>query len=151
MPSFEESRVLPCSARHVYDVVMDIEAYPEFLPWLHKARIVERKDDELTAELVAEFAGIHHAFQTVDRYLSPKLVEVRLLKGPFRYLDSLWTFEEIGVHSCRVHFSIEFEFKSVMLSLVASPIFSGACRSMVHVFEERAMKLYDQVSQSQNS
>jgi len=142
MPSFEETRVLPCSARHVFDVVMDIDAYPEFLPWLHDARILHRKEDELTAELVAEFAGIHHAFRTVDRYLPPKLVEVRLLEGPFKYLDSLWTFEEITAHSCRVHFSIEFDFKSTMLSLVASPIFSTACRSMVHVFEKRAMKLY---------
>ena len=146
MPSFEETRVLPCSARHVYGVVMNIEAYPEFLPWLHDARIISQKDDELTAELVAEFAGIHHAFQTIDRYLPPKLIEVRLLEGPFKYLDSLWTFEEIGEHSCRVHFSIEFEFKNAVLSLVASPIFSSACRSMVHVFEERAMKLYEKAS-----
>jgi len=121
---------------------MDIEAYPSFLPWLHEARILEQHDDELTAELVAEFAGLRHAFRTVDRFLPPKLVEVRLLEGPFRHLDSLWTFEPVGEHSCRVHFSIEFEFKSTMLGQVASPVFSSACRSMVHVFEQRAMALY---------
>jgi len=144
MPSFEETRVLPCSAPHVYAVVMDIEAYPTFLPWLQAARILEQRDNELTAELVAEFAGLHHTFRTVDHFLPPKLVEVRLLEGPFRYLDSLWTFEALGEHSCRVHFSIEFEFRSAMLGLVASPVFSSACRSMVHVFEQRAMALYTQ-------
>jgi len=142
MPSFEETRVLPCSARHVYDVVMDIEAYPDFLPWLHDARILRRTDDELTAELVAEFAGIHHTFRTVDRYLPPKLVEVRLLEGPFRFLESVWTFEEVGEHSCSVHFSIEFEFRNMVLGMLATPVFSSACRSMVHVFEKRAMRLY---------
>lgn len=139
MHVFEETRILSCSAMAMYDAVMDIEAYPEFLPWVSDARILTRESDELSAELVAELAGVRHAFRTVDRFMPGQLVEIRLLEGPFRFLESVWTFETLGEHSCRVHFSIEFEFKSRMLDMVASPVFASACKSMVHAFEKRAV------------
>jgi coenzyme Q-binding protein COQ10 len=139
MPSFEESRVVSCSSEQLFDVVMDIESYPKFLPWVADARILDRCDDELTAELVASLAGFHNSFRTIDRFLRPKLIEIRLLEGPFHFLESLWTFEELEENRCKVHFSIEFEFANRMLDLVATPVFSSACRMMVHAFEQRAM------------
>lgn len=138
MHNFEETRVLPCSAQDMYNAVMDIESYPEFLPWVADARILTRDDDELTAELIAELAGMRHSFRTLDRFMPGKLIEIRLIDGPFKFLESLWSFDQLGESSCRVHFSIEFEFKNMMLDLVASPVFSTACRSMVHAFEKRA-------------
>jgi len=140
MHSFEETRLLPCSAQEMYDAVMDIEADPIFLPWVAEARVLTRDSDLLTAELVAELAGMRHSFKTTDRFMPGKLIEIRLLEGPFKFLESLWSFEQVGESSCRVHFSIEFEFKNMMLDMVASPIFSSACRSMVHAFEKRAME-----------
>jgi len=141
MRTFEETRDLPCSAAEIYGVVMDIEAYETFLPWVAHSRVLERGDGELTAELVADFAGMHQSFRTVDRFVENKMVEIRLLDGPFNFLESLWTFENLGDERCRVHFSIEFEFRSMMLDLVASPIFSTACKTMVHTFESRAVVL----------
>ncbi|MDX8395972.1 MAG: type II toxin-antitoxin system RatA family toxin [Mariprofundaceae bacterium] len=141
MHSFEETKVLPCSAQKMYDVVLDIEAYPLFLPWVSDAQILTRNEDELSAELVADFAGVKYAFRTVDRFMTGKMIEIRLLDGPFRFLESLWSFEDLGESSCRVHFSIEFEFKNMMLDIVASPVFSKACKSMVNAFEKRVMTL----------
>ena len=141
MRSFEESRLLACSAGQMFDVVMDIDAYPEFLPWVADARVLSRSDGELTAELVADLAGMQHSFRTLDRFVVNKLVEIRLLEGPFRFLQSVWTFEPMGDEFCKVHFSIEFEFRSVMLDMIASPIFSTACKSMVHAFEQRAVEI----------
>ncbi len=141
MHSFEETRELACSAETMFDVVMDIDAYADFLPWVADSRVLERSEGELTAELVAELAGTRHPFRTVDRFIRPKLVEIRLLEGPFRFLESLWTFEALDARRCRVHFSIEFAFRSAMLDLVASPLFATACRSMVHAFEKRAVQL----------
>lgn len=142
MPSYEDLRSLACPASHMFEVVMDIEAYPEFLPWVAEARVLTRTEHDLSAELVADFKGLRQPFKTVDRFVQDKLVEVRLLEGPFHFLESVWSFEERGENACRVHFSIEFEFKSMMLGLVASPIFGHACKTMAHVFEERAMQLY---------
>jgi len=141
MRSFEETRVIASSAGRMFDVVMDIEAYPQFLPWVADATILTQRDGELTAELVADLAGSRHSFKTIDRYVAGKLIEIRLLDGPFRFLESVWTFEVIDDDHCRVHFSIEFEFRSMMLDMVASPIFSTACKSMVQAFEQRALTL----------
>lgn len=141
MHSFEETRVLPCDARSMFDVVMDIDAYPLFLPWVADSRILTRKDGEMTAELVADLAGMHHSFQTIDRFVDGKKVEIRLLNGPFNFLESRWIFEEIDAQSCRVHFSIQFEFHNMMLRMLATPVFSGVCRSMVHAFERRAVEI----------
>lgn len=141
MHSFEESREIACPVAMMFDIVMDIEAYPLFLPWVAGANILTRQPGELSAELEADLAGSRHTFRTVDRFVANKLVEIRLLEGPFRFLESVWTFEAAGDDRCRVHFSIEFEFRSMMLDMVASPIFSTACRSMVRSFEQRAMEL----------
>lgn len=141
MHSFEETRELPCAAQDMFDVVMDIDAYADFLPWVADARILSREEGELTAELVADLAGMRHSFKTLDRFITGKLVEIRLLEGPFRFLESVWTFERVSEHTCRVHFSIEFEFRNMMLDMVASPVFSSVCKSMVHAFEQRAVQL----------
>lgn len=141
MHSFEETRELACSAAQMYAVVMDIEAYETFLPWVASSRILTHGEGELTAELTADFAGMHQGFRTLDRFVENKLVEIRLLEGPFKFLESVWTFEELKNGRCRVHFSIEFEFRNMMFDLVASPIFSTACKTMVHTFEKRAVEL----------
>jgi len=139
--SFEESRVIQCPLENMFAVVMDIEAYPDFLPWVAGATVLTRQEGELTAELVADLAGTHHKFRTIDRYVTNKLVEIRLLDGPFRFLESVWTFEQTDTQGCKVHFSIEFEFRSMMMDIIASPIFTTACKSMVQAFEKRAMAL----------
>ncbi len=141
MHCFEETKVLPVSAKEMYDLVMDIETYPVFVPWLCGAELLEVKDNELSAELTMDLAGTKHKFQTVDYFMPHKLVEIRLLTGPFKFLESVWTFDHIDDESCKVHFSIEFEFKSMMLDIVASPLFGAACKTMVKTFEKRAVSL----------
>ncbi|RLL55924.1 type II toxin-antitoxin system RatA family toxin [Mariprofundus sp. EBB-1] len=141
MRSFEETRTVNCSVDEMFDIVLDIEAYPMFLPWVAGATLLTKESGELTAELIADLAGSRHSFQTIDRFVTNKLIEIRLLEGPFRFLESIWTFDAMDDGTCRVHFSIEFEFRSMMLDLVASPIFSTACKSMVSAFEKRAIEL----------
>ncbi|MDX8397293.1 MAG: type II toxin-antitoxin system RatA family toxin [Mariprofundaceae bacterium] len=138
MHGFEETRVLACSSQSMFDVVMDIEAYPDFLPWVAAANVLSDDGSVLTAELTADFAGLKQKFTTEDRYVQGKCIEIRLLDGPFRFLESFWSFEALGEKSCKVHFSIEFDFKSAMLGMVAAPVFTTACKSMVHAFEARA-------------
>ncbi len=143
MHCFEETRILPVSAKTMYDLVMDIEAYPAFVPWVCEAKILEVKAHELSAELTMDLAGTKHRFQTVDSFKPHQLVEIRLLTGPFKFLESMWTFEDVDNHHCKVHFSIEFEFKSTILDIVASPLFGAACKTMVKTFENRAVSLSD--------
>lgn len=137
MHCFEETRDIDCSAHDFFSIVMDIESYPDFLPWVAEASILDSSEDQLSAELVIEFSGVKYSFRTVDRFVVNRMVEIRLLDGPFNFLESLWTFEEIDNEHCRVHYSIEFEFKNMLLSLLATPVFSMACKTMVKTFEDR--------------
>ena len=143
MRCFEEARDIAVSAGRMFDVVMNIEAYPDFLPWVAGAHVLTQHEGELTAELTADLGGKQYKFRTIDRFVHGKIVEIRLLEGPFRFLESLWTFESVSDNCCRVHFSIEFEFKNMMLDLVASPLFASACKSMVHAFEKRALAIWN--------
>jgi len=141
MHCFEETRVLPVSAETMYDLVMDIEAYPAFVPWISAVKILSHDKHELSAEVTIDLAGSRHTFQTTDRFMPHKLVEIRLLSGPFRFLESVWTFQAMSKQACKVHFSIEFEFKSAILDMIAAPIFGAACKTMVKTFEKRALSL----------
>jgi len=141
MHCFEETRVISVSAKSMYDLVMDIQTYPAFVPWVSGAEILSEAEHELSAEVTVDLAGMTHKFQTTDRFMPHKLIEIRLLSGPFSFLESLWTFDVIDDAHCRVHFSIEFEFKSTMLDLIASPVFGAACKTMVKTFERRALAI----------
>jgi len=141
MHAFEQTRIVPVSAQKMFDVVLDIERYPEFLPWVAEARVLSRGEDELSAELVASVAGRRIAFRTIDRFHPGKLIEIRLLEGPFRFLESVWSFQDLGKNQAKVHFSIEFAFSSRMLDLIASPVFEKAARTMVQAFEARVRAL----------
>ncbi len=141
MHHFAETRVLAVQAAAMFDVVMDIEHYPEFLPWVADARVLWRKEDELVAELVAEFAGKRVAFRTRDRFARPHFVDVKLEEGPFRFLEARWRFRDLAPSRCEVDFAIEFAFASRWLELVAGPVLDHAARRMVHAFEARARAL----------
>ncbi|MDX8414068.1 MAG: type II toxin-antitoxin system RatA family toxin [Mariprofundales bacterium] len=142
MHCFEETREIACSAATMYGLVVDITAYPQFLPWVAESRILQQTVDTITAELTAELAGMRYRFSTVDRLLPDQLVEIRLQEGPFKFLESVWSFDALDDNRCKVRFSIEFAFKNMMLDVVASPLFSTACRTMVSAFEKRALQLH---------
>ncbi|MFA9461679.1 type II toxin-antitoxin system RatA family toxin [Thiohalorhabdus methylotrophus] len=142
MPSMERSEVVPYSPDQMYDLVMDIESYPEFLSWCSKGRVLTREEDNLTAELTLEYKGLRKSFSTRNAFQRPKLVEMRLLEGPFRFLEGVWTFEPLEGRGTRVHMSIQFEFVNRMLSMMVGPVFHRAVDTLVADFRKRAESVY---------
>ena len=141
MPSLERSQTVPYTPEQMYDLVMDIESYPEFLSWCSDGRILRREEDSLVAELTLEYKGLRKAFSTRNRFQHPKLVEMRLLEGPFRFLEGVWTFEP-RENGTRVHMSIQFEFVNRMLSMMIGPFFHHAVDTLVEDFRKRAEDFY---------
>ncbi len=141
MHRFSETRIVEAGAERMFDVVIDIERYPEFLPWVVGARVLERGANELVAELVADVAGRRIAFRTRDVFERPRSIGIRLEEGPFRFLESTWRFRDLAPARCEVHFSIEFAFASRWLELLAGPMFDLAARRMVGAFEARVRAL----------
>ncbi len=140
MPSHSESRFLPYRPERLYDLVADVEKYPEFLPWCLTVRVLERSETAMSARMTVGFRVLRESF-TSRVTLEPKsLITVEYLEGPFRYLRNCWEFQEEG-DGCRLHFDIDFEFRSRVLRMVMEPVFTNAVRRMVIAFETRARVL----------
>jgi coenzyme Q-binding protein COQ10 len=143
MHSFQETRIMPYKHDLIDKIIMDIEKYPEFLPWCKKARIISKNDDFLTAELSVEFKGFteNYVSKVVRRAeTSVYYIEVVAISGPFKLLKNIWSIKELD-NKTKVDFSIDFEFKSRILDMVIGMFFSTATEKMIGAFEARAEKL----------
>lgn len=142
MPSHSESRIVPYSADRMYEIVADVEKYPQFLPWCTRLRIVDReRETVLRADMEVGFGGIKERY-TSRVVLDPvsRTIDVAQIDGPFRKLENHWRFTPLG-DSCRVDFSIEFEFRNWLLNAVASAAFERVLVKMTDAFEARAKAL----------
>lgn len=142
MPTHAEKRVLPYTPRQMFDLVADIESYPEFLPWCVGARIRERKGSVLIADLIIGFKMFRERFTSeVTLNEAEGRIDVRYTDGPFKYLNNHWIFED-HPKGCAIDFYVDFEFKSRLLQRVIQTLFHEAVRRMVGAFEARARVLY---------
>ncbi|MCC7250888.1 type II toxin-antitoxin system RatA family toxin [Hyphomicrobium sp.] len=146
MPSFRTVRHVPFTPREMFDVVADVERYPEFLPLCEGLVVTERKTGErgteLTATMTVGYKSITERF-TTHVTLDPEAgrIKVRHLDGPFSHLENDWRFVPSGT-GCEVHFAIDYAFRSAMLSLIVGAAFDKAVRSYTEAFEARARTLY---------
>jgi coenzyme Q-binding protein COQ10 len=143
MPTHAEIRVLPFTPEQMFDLVADVESYPEFLPWCVAARIRNRDGDTLTADMVIGFKMFRERFTTRDVFDRPRRIDVSYSDGPFKYLNNHWVFEPTDDGGCRVDFYIDFEFHSRILQRLIGVLFNEAVQIMVSSFEKRAAVLYD--------
>ena len=142
MPTHSEKRVLPYTPDQLFDLVADIERYPEFLPWCVATRITERSGDRLVSEMVIGFKMFRERFVSrvkLDR--EGHRIDVAYAEGPFKYLTNHWVFDE-HPRGCMIDFYVEFEFRSRLLQMVIEVLFHEAVRRMVGAFESRARALY---------
>jgi coenzyme Q-binding protein COQ10 len=141
MPTHAEQRVLPYTQEQLFDLVADIERYPEFLPWCLGARIRERQPHLVVADLIIGFKMFRERFTSRVELDPPRQINVTYAEGPFRYLNNHWIFEKVP-EGCRIDFFVDFEFKSRLMQKVIEVLFGEAVRRMVSAFEERARDLY---------
>ncbi|WP_336276227.1 type II toxin-antitoxin system RatA family toxin [Bartonella sp. CB178] len=148
MPTFTTHRQIAHSANEMFDLVSDIELYPEFLPMCEALTVRSRKKygekTLLLADMTVGYKVIRETF-TTQVFLQPEesLIEVRYIDGPFKYLENRWAFHNIGDKNvCDVEFFIDYEFKNKMLGLVVGAMFDVAFRKFTDAFEVRAHKIY---------
>jgi len=142
MPTHAEKRVLPYTPEQMYDLVADIEKYPEFLPWCLAARIRKREGNVVYADLIIGFKMIRERFTSRVTLSPPDRIDVSYTEGPFSYLNNHWIFITTEDGGCLIDFYVDFEFKSKMLQKIIGVLFNEAVRRMVTAFETRARQLY---------
>lgn len=147
MPSLTQSKTLPYSASQMHDLVMDIEKYPEFLPWCKQTKIVEIiSDNNLRADLLINFKGFFEKYRSDVKHGKHSdetyFVDVTAIQGPFKKLVNQWRFRDLEDGNCQVEFFIEFEFNSLLLSKMLGAFFSKAVEKMMSAFETRAEEMF---------
>jgi coenzyme Q-binding protein COQ10 len=142
MPTHAERRRLPYTPEQLFALVADVERYPEFLPWCVGARVRERKQNTITADLIIGYRMVRERFTSRIVLDRPRRIDVSYSEGPFRYLDNHWLFEPEPGGGCTINFYVDFEFRSRMLQKIIELLFNEAVRRMVSAFEARARRLY---------
>ncbi|WP_412048849.1 type II toxin-antitoxin system RatA family toxin [Hoeflea sp. Naph1] len=147
MPSYKTTRQVPHSPRQMFDLVADVERYPQFLPLCEALTVRSRKERDgktlLIADMTVGYKAIRETF-TSQVLLKPDelAIDVKYLDGPFKYLDNRWRFEPHEGGGCEVCFYIEYEFKSRMLGALMGAMFDRAFRMFAEAFEKRAVEIY---------
>ena len=148
MPRFSSKRPVHHSATQMFDLVADVERYPEFVPLCRSLKIRQRtpKPDGteiVVADMTVSFKLVREAFTsrvTLDR---PNLkILVEYLQGPFSHLENRWTFEPKSDSACEVGFYLAYEFKSRMLAMLMGTMFDAAFQRFAAAFEKRADVIY---------
>ena len=145
MPTHAEKKRLPYTPAEMFDLVADIEKYPEFLPWCVGTRIRSREGNLVVADMIIGYKMFRERFTsrvTLDR---PDRIDVEYSEGPFKYLQNHWIFEPDGPGNEQgtcIDFFVDFEFKSRILQAMIGVVFGEAVRIMVNAFERRAETIY---------
>jgi coenzyme Q-binding protein COQ10 len=142
MTTHAEKRVVPHAPEQLYALVLDVQKYPQFLPWCLAARVKSQSERELAADLIIGFNMFRETFTSYVEFDPDKLeIDVRYAEGPFKHLTNNWRFlpHEDG---CEIDFYVDFEFNSRLLQSVIETLFTEAVRRMVRAFEARADDLY---------
>ena len=145
MKHVRKSVLLWYSPSEMYELVTDIEAYPQFLPWCDRAELVQRHDDGVTARLGLAYKGVRQAFTTRNQQRPAESVTMELVDGPFSRLHGLWRFLALNggePPACRVEFELHYDFSSKALAAVVSPVFDKVANTFVESFVRRAEQVY---------
>ena len=147
MPTHSETRHLPFTAQQMYDLVADVEQYPQFLPWTTAARIRSTREDGnavvILADLVISFKVFRERFGSrVTLYPEARKIDTEYLDGPFEKMVSNWAFQEADDGGCNVSFHVDFAFRNKLLQTTATIFFNDAMQRVVRAFERRAAELH---------
>lgn len=142
MPTVNRNALVPYSVEQMYSLVDDVESYPEFLPWCRSAKEWSRSEDEVRASIELQRGPVHKTFTTCNRLQKNKMIEMRLVEGPFSHLEGFWSFTEIDRGGARVALDLEYEFSNALLKLAIGPVFAQIANSLVDAFCRRATDLY---------
>ena len=142
MTTIHREALVPYTPAQMYDLVNDIAAYPQFLPWCSAARVDDANDETMRATVCISKGGLNKSFTTQNRIHRNKMIEMRLVEGPFKHLEGFWRFEPIQDAGCKIAFDIDFEFSNALAKLALGAVFNQIANTLVDSFCQRAGVVY---------
>jgi coenzyme Q-binding protein COQ10 len=150
LPEHREIRFLPFSREQLFDLVADVGAYAEFLPWVVATRIKSKSATELVADMIVGFSMFREKFTSRVVLERPEHIHIDYLSGPLKFLYNDWRFEAAD-GGTNIDFHVDFAFRQSMMNTLAHNMFDEAFRRMVSAFERRAYELYSAAGSSSSS
>jgi ribosome-associated toxin RatA of RatAB toxin-antitoxin module len=142
MTHVQRSALLPYSAAQMFQLVNDVNSYPEFVPWCVQCDVHNENENEKKATMNFAKRGISASVTTCNELETNKKITMRLQKGPFKHLVGTWDFHELDEHSCKVELDMQFSFSNRLYEVTLGPIFNQVANKLVSAFTERAKQLY---------
>lgn len=141
MPQIRKSKKLPFTPEQMFDLVADVEQYPQFLPWCAKGQLIRRDDKEIIGRITAQKGAFHKSFSTRNRFRYPNYMNIQLIEGPFKHLNGRWDFIALAEGGCEVCYQMNFEVP-FFLAPVLGGLMEHIGNTMVEAFAQRAKKIY---------
>jgi ribosome-associated toxin RatA of RatAB toxin-antitoxin module len=138
----KRSALVTFSPEQMFDLVIDVERYPQFLPWVAGAELHQRSEHELLASMAMSRGGVTERFTTRNEFDRPAYMTMLLVEGPFRVLAGRWTFTPIGTAGTRVELEMRFEFASPVVSMLFGRSFEQSCGQLIDAFIARARQVH---------
>jgi ribosome-associated toxin RatA of RatAB toxin-antitoxin module len=142
MTRVEKSALVKFSAQQMFDLVNDIESYPQFLPWCSGSRIIHRAANLIEAELSISKGGFQKNFSTRNTLEHGSKMVVELLDGPFSHLSGEWNFLPLRDDASKITLDLDFEMSGMLANLAFGAVFNQICNTMVSSFTQRAKEVY---------
>jgi len=135
------SALVTFSPEQMFDLVIDVERYPQFLPWVAAAELHEKSARDLLASMEMQRSGVRERFTTRNEFERPAFMTMKLVDGPFRVLEGRWAFTPIGDAGTRIELEMRFEFASPLISMLFGKSFEQSCGTLIDAFVGRARQL----------
>ena len=142
MNRVDRSALLPYTHTEMFDLVSDILAYPEFLPWCSGTQILSRQGEALSARISFSVSGVSQSFTTRNRLQPGKEIAMQLVDGPFSELHGQWRFQPLGDAGSKISLFLEYDFSSKVVALAVGPVFNKIANTLVDAFQKRAVEVY---------
>ena len=142
MAKISRNALVMYSSKSIFDLVNDIESYPQFLPNCSKATLIESQGNEIVGSVEIKKGPVCKSFTTRNTLIDNSKVVMELVNGPFKYLRGAWTFTPLDEHACKVELSLEYEFSSRLIEVAFGSLFKEVANNMVLAFTQRAKVVY---------
>lgn len=129
MPSAEDSRIFALPQREIYALLMDVENFPSYVPYIRGARFISRKGKVSIAEVDVGVPGLHFSYRCEITETPSEKISIREISGPFEYLRCEMLFEALDAGRTRVTYRFSSRFRSRLMNAVADPVFNVQLKS----------------------
>jgi ribosome-associated toxin RatA of RatAB toxin-antitoxin module len=145
MKSVHKSVLIWYSAEEMFNLVTDVEQYPQFLPWCDHAKVITSTPESMQAEIGIAMSAVKQTFTTENKHIAGRQVAMKLVNGPFSKLEGTWDFTPVGDASqraCKTELHLKYGFDNAVLAALVGPVFDKIAATMVDAFVKRADQVY---------